>query len=92
MVFTCLACRAIHIEVAASLDTDSYINALRRFIARRGQAKIIWSDNGTNFVGAERELKRSINEWNISCIQESMLQRSIDWKFNPPYGSHHGGV
>lgn len=53
VIFTCLASRAVHLKVAASLDTDSYINALRRFIARRGHVKKIRSDN---CVGAEREL------------------------------------
>jgi len=43
--------RAIHIEIAHSLDTSSFINALRRFIARRGRPKHIFSDNGGNFVG-----------------------------------------
>ncbi|XP_065939453.1 uncharacterized protein [Magallana gigas] len=50
VIFTCFASRAVHLEVAASLDTDSYINALRRFIARRGQVKKIRSDNGTLLV------------------------------------------
>ncbi|XP_061173433.1 gamma-aminobutyric acid receptor subunit pi-like [Saccostrea echinata] len=49
------------------------------------------SDNGTNFVGAEREIKSAINEWNVSQIEDSMLQRNIEWKFNPPAGSHYGG-
>ena len=44
----------MHIEVANDLSTDSFINALRRFIARRGQPDEIFSDNGTNFVGDER--------------------------------------
>lgn len=92
VIFTCLASRAVHLEVASSLTTDSYINALRRFIARRGQVKKIRSDNGTNFVGANRELRNSINDWNVSQIHEAMLQKNIDWHFNPPAGSHHGGV
>ncbi|XP_014665117.1 PREDICTED: uncharacterized protein LOC106807320 [Priapulus caudatus] len=92
VIFTCLTSRAIHLEIAASLDTDSYINALRRFIARRGQVTKMRSDNGTNFVGAERELARAISDWNLSQIHDSMLQRNVDWQFNPPAGSHHGGV
>lgn len=92
VIFTCLAVRAIHLEVASSLDTDSFISALRRFIARRGQVKILRSDNGTNFVGAERELKRAIEEWNSSKIENTLRQSGIQWMFNPPTGSHHGGV
>ena len=55
-LFTCLASRAVHIEIAHSLDTDSFIDALRRFIARRGRPEVMRSDNGTNFHGGEREL------------------------------------
>ncbi|KAI4884310.1 hypothetical protein NFI96_008914, partial [Prochilodus magdalenae] len=92
VIFTCLTVRAVHIEMAASLDTDSFIQALRRFIARRGQVLEMRSDNGTNFVGAERELKKAIQEWNTSKIENTLLQRGIKWMFNPPFGSHHGGV
>lgn len=92
VIFTCLASRAVHIEMATSLETDSFIHALRRFIARRGQVKEMRSDNGTNFVGADRELRKAIKEWNTSQIENSLLQRDIKWIFNPPSGSHHGGV
>ena len=53
VLFTCLVSRAVHIEVSATLTTDSFINALRRFIAIRGNIKELHSDNGTNFFGAE---------------------------------------
>lgn len=92
VIFTCLAYRAVHLEVAATLDTDSLINALCRFIARRGQVVELRSDNGTNFVRAERELKKAIQEWNTSKIEDMLLQRGIKWMFNPPAASHHGGV
>ncbi|KAL0177328.1 hypothetical protein M9458_026222, partial [Cirrhinus mrigala] len=92
VIFTCLASRAVHIEMPTSLETDSFIHALRRFIARRGQVKEMRSDNGTNFVGADRELRKAIKEWNTSQIENSLLQRDIKWIFNPPSGSHHGGV
>ena len=92
VIFTCLSIRAVHIEVAHSLETDSFLMALRRFIARRGQVKEIRSDNGTNFTGGERELRESINAWNHNKIHEALLQKGIKWNFNPPYGSHYGGV
>ncbi|XP_071476662.1 uncharacterized protein [Diadema antillarum] len=90
-VFTCLAVRAVHIEVLHSLETDAFINGLERFIARRGRPEVIWSDNGTNFVGADRELREGIQQWNQRCIHQFLLQREIEWKFNPPSASHMGG-
>ncbi len=92
VIFTCLSSRAIHIEKADSLDTSACINAIRRFVARRGQVKVIRSDNGTNFVGAERELRAEIKKINQTRVHNDLIQRNIDWKFNAPGASHHGGV
>ncbi|VDI11855.1 Hypothetical predicted protein [Mytilus galloprovincialis] len=92
VIFTCLTIRAIHLELAYSLDTDSCINAIRRFISRRGVPVFIRTDNGTNFVGSERELGEEIKRWNFNQIQEFMIQKRIQWEFNPPSASHFGGV
>ena len=92
VLFTCLSIRVIHIEVASSLDTASFINALRRFIARRGQPEMIRWDNGGNFVSGEKELREAVKKWNQSQIHDYLLQKNIKWIFNPPTGSHHGGV
>lgn len=91
-LFTCLVSRAVHIEVAHSLDTDSFLHALRRFIAHRGQVRKIRSDNGTNFVGARQEVHEAIKEMDQKEITEKLRQQNIDWKFNPPAASHMGGV
>ena len=91
-LFTCLVSRAVHIEVANSLETDSFLNALHRFIARRGPVREIRSDNGTNFVGATRELREAMEEMDHNEITEKLRQQQIDWKFNPPAASHMGGV
>ena len=91
-IFTCLAMRAIHIEVAFSLDTASFVNALQRFISRRGQPRSITSDNGTNFVGADRELREAIEQWNQGVIGDYLCQKGIRWQFNPPAASHMGGA
>ena len=92
VIFTCLALQAVHLEISHSLDTDSFILALRRFIARTGQVKEIRSDNGTKFVGGEKELRVMIESWNQAAIHQSLLQKGITWIFNPPSASHHGGV
>lgn len=59
VIFTCLNMRAIHLEVASNLTSDSFINAFRRFLARRGQVKTIRCDCGTNFVGSRKVLDSS---------------------------------
>ena len=78
VLFTCLAVRAIHIEVTHTLDTDSFIHALRRFIARRGQPQCIRSDNSSNFVRGEKELREAIQDWNQEKIYEFLLAKNIE--------------
>ena len=92
LICTCLSTRSCHIEISHSLNTDSFILALRRFIARRGPVKSIRSDNGTNFVRGCKELKEAINQWNKDHIDNFCKQRNIKWLFNPPSASHFGGV
>ena len=92
VIFTCMNTRAIHIEISHSLTTDSFINSLRRFLCRRGNVKTITSDNGTNLVCGNKELKDSIKEWNQASIDNNLKQVGIQWKFNPPAASHFGGV
>ena len=72
VMFTCMVSRAIHIEVAFNLDTDSFILTLRRLNARRGNVRSIYSDNGSNFIAAERELKKTYSEMNEDKIQSFM--------------------
>ena len=92
LLVTCLATRALHLEVVTSLDTDGFLMALRRFIARRGRPKLILSDNGTNLVAGGRELRTCIREWNQAQIVNELSQKQIEWQFNPPTASHMGGV
>ena len=95
VLFTCLSLRAIHIEVASSLQTDSFIQALRRFIARRGGIRQLRSDNGTNFRGADNELRRAISELDQEKIGAFLSEQGCDWirwERNTPTASHMGGV
>ncbi|KAK5933229.1 hypothetical protein CgunFtcFv8_004874 [Champsocephalus gunnari] len=88
VIFACLAIRAVHIEVAYSLDTDSCINALRRFTSRRGRVAMIRSDNATSSVGAERERREAIGELNRSKVHNARLREGVKWIFHPPRASH----
>ena len=94
-LFTCLSSRAIHLESTVCMETDSFIQALRRFIARRGSVREIVSDNGKNFVGAENEWRKTYKEMNHTKISDFLLGESCDWiqwKKNPPSSSHMGGI
>jgi len=92
-IFTCVTTRAVHLEVLTSLDKDALINALTRFSARRGTPRTMISDNGTNMVGADRELRAAMRLWKEDDnINETLLRKQIEWKFNPPTASHMGGI
>ena len=65
---------------------------MTRFIARRGYPKTIISDNGTNFVGAAKELKAFMDECDKAKVGSDLAQRKIVWKFNPPGAPHFGGI
>lgn len=92
VLFTCLASRAVHIEIADSLNTDSCIMAMQRFIGRRGTPSHIYSDNGTNIFGASRELRGVIQELNWENLADRTSTLGIKWHFNTPASPHHGGV
>ena len=56
-VFISMSVKAVHIEAVSDLTTEAFLACLRRFMAQRGKPKVVWSDHGTNFTGAARELK-----------------------------------
>ena len=73
----------MYIELAGDLSTDSFILALRRFIARRANPHLIRSDNETNYVGAQRELSDAIQILNQHKIRNKVNHKRIHCKFNP---------
>ena len=91
-LFTYLSVRAVHLELVDSLDTSACIDAIHRFIARRGQPESIISDNGTNFVGTAREFKEAFQELKADEMFSGLAERGIKWTFNPPAAPHFGGV
>ena len=91
-IFTCLATRAIHLELSESLETDSFINTLERFVNRRGHPFQIISDCGTNFKGADKELSLCLQELKQERIGTYAARKNIQWRFNPPDAPHMGGA
>lgn len=95
-LFICLATRAIHIELVGDLTTQAFINALKRFIGRRGICSHIYSDNATNFKGAHNELNELYRnfqkETSYSEIVNFCSNSHIQWHFTVPLASHMGGI
>ena len=92
ILFTCLTVRAIHIELASSLNTSSAIMGIQRLAARRGVPLHIYSDNGTNFRGASKELKDAVLNLDTEKLSEFSLTKQIECHFNPPDAPHMGGA
>ena len=83
LLLTCMTSRAIHVEPLIGLDTSSLKNALRRFMAIRGTCKHLYSDCGTNFIGA--------NNLDLRELNHPVVDQEYRWHFNVPHASHHGG-
>lgn len=92
-LFICLATRAIHIELVSDWSSSAFMAALRRFVSRRGCPREINSDNGTNFVGAARELREMLkSEEFAAALHPYVAQTGSRWKFIPPSAPHFGGI
>ena len=95
-LFVCLSVKAVHLEVVSGLTTEAFIAALRRFIARRGCPTLIWSNHGSNFVGAKNELKELRNLLSDhdteGAVSNFYSSNNIQWKFIPEKSPHFGGI
>ncbi|CAK1594516.1 unnamed protein product [Parnassius mnemosyne] len=89
-LFVCMSTRAIHLEVVSDMSTQAFLAAFRRFVSRRGHCAKLWSDNGSNFVGASRELQQlaSIQP----AIAEYLEANNTEWHFIPPHAPNFGGL
>lgn len=95
-IFICLAVKAVHIEVVTDLTTAAFLASLTRFTCRRGLPLHLYSDCGTNFVGASAELQRIVSTLKSPAAKEQILNftssRNITFHFNPPSAPHFGGL
>lgn len=96
-VFTCLTTRAVHVELVSDLTADRFLLALRRIMSIYGTPKKLRSDNGSNFVGAAREITRMLNSWRRNAKTSSPVldfceANLIEWSFSTPLAGHHNGA
>lgn len=94
-VFVCMASRAMHLELVGNLTAESCVAALRRFIAKRGKVANFFSDNGTNFVKANKilqELSEAEKSQYQAALDGELLSNEINWHFSPPGSPHHNGL
>ncbi|XP_070851577.1 uncharacterized protein [Drosophila suzukii] len=94
-LFVCLVTSAIHLELATDLSTDTFLACLRRLMSLRGKCSQIFSDNGTNFVGAKRALDEMqqllSSQEHQRNLTQSLANDGIKWSFIPPHSPHWGG-
>lgn len=94
-VFVCMVTRAIHLEAVTDLSAKGFIAAFRRFTSRRGHCQDLYSDNATNFVGADKMLQNMLREARKDSPNELMELLTLEtttWHFIPPYAPNFGGL
>lgn len=92
LIFTCMTFRAVHLELIEDMSTEACIMAIRNFLVRRGWSRNFYSDNGTNFVGADNSLKRDVGSLKSSLGEEAAKKFHIHWHFIPAYSPWMGGA
>jgi hypothetical protein len=94
-LFVCMSTKAVHLEVVSDLTSQGFIAAFKRFVARRGHCSDLWSDNGTNFVGAARELRSLLAEEKSVVkieIADWLAMNGTEWHFIPAHAPNFGGL
>ncbi|CAH2100706.1 unnamed protein product [Euphydryas editha] len=90
-----MATRAIHLEAVTDLTAQAFIASFRIFVARKGPCLHLWSDNGTNFIGAAKELKTLFKRGKANIteeIAELLANDGTTWHFIPPRMPNYGGL
>lgn len=94
-LFICMVTKALHLEAVTNLSTDAFLAAFKRFVSRRGPCTDLYSDCGTNFVGANKELQILYNRSKSSIpveITDRLAANGTKWHFIPPASPNFGGL
>ncbi|XP_070519740.1 uncharacterized protein [Cardiocondyla obscurior] len=89
-----MSSRAVHLDVASDYSADAVVAALRRLMARRGVCHTIYSNCGTNFVGADAQLRQlfAASHREAQRMAHLVAGDKIRWRFNPPAALNFGGL
>ncbi|XP_033218059.1 uncharacterized protein LOC117173529 [Belonocnema kinseyi] len=95
-IFVCFTTKAVHLDLVYGLTTEAFLDSLSKFFSRQGKAITVHSDNGTNFVGANKEL-RDLYEFiqktkHDPDVKKFLSNERMNWNFNPPSSPHFGGL
>ena len=95
-VFVSFTVKAVHLDPVSDLTSEAFIATLRKFLARRGKPSLVWSDHGTNFVGAALDLDEICKFHRRRDAKDSIAyfcsEPGIEWNFTPVHAPHFGGV
>ena len=95
-LFICMATKAVHLEVVRDLSSAGFLAALRCFVAHHGCPETLTTDNGTNFIGAQKELKGLYDILNAPSVQNAVdhycTAQIIKWSHTPARSPHFGGL
>lgn len=94
-IFICMSTRAVHLEIVSDMTSDAFLAAFKRFTARRGHCSNLWSDNGTTFVGANKELQNLLSQEKSGIngeIAEWLGNNGTTWHYIPPHSPNFGGL
>ncbi|XP_077397336.1 BCAS3 microtubule associated cell migration factor isoform X1 [Festucalex cinctus] len=97
VVYCCMASRAVHADLVDDQSSESFLQAYSRFTSLRGHPKKLWSDRGTNFLGARPALKELHRH--LACLQKASVEDAAarngtewQWDFHPADSPHRNGA
>lgn len=92
VIFVCLVTRAVHIDLVTDMTAAAFIMCYERFVAARGHCEKFFSDNGTPFIGANKQIRAAFKQWYCKENKDILCKKNTEWKFQKPFAPHQGGI
>ena len=87
-LFTCASTQAIHLEVVTDLTEVTFLQAFRRFAARRSLPRLVISDNASTYMSAAKELNELFQS---PTLKSALMHKGTTWRFIPKRAPWYGG-